>query len=201
MTIPDAPATTLRAGDTLVFNRSFPDYPAPAWTVVYALANQSGTFKDFSVAIVGSGFTVTLPASKSAAYTAGLYQLQEAVSNSVTGEVYTTGVFPITILPSLIASNGPLDIRTTARQIYDAITATLQGRATVAQEEMTIGGRMIKYLSPRDLRREWKHFEREVKTEEQEQRIANGLGSGSAIKARFAPIGGIPGAIWPWNKR
>lgn len=81
-TIPDREPTVIQAGDTLLWSRSFPDYPPSAgWTLKYAFRGV-GSF-DISAEDDGSGngYIVLVPAATSAV-AAGLYEWVAWVENT-----------------------------------------------------------------------------------------------------------------------
>jgi len=141
------------AGTSLEFTRAFADYPAPAWTLSYALV-AAGHRITFTGADNGDGLhLINVAAASTAAWAAGRYEYQATVSNGSERITVETGT--IQIFPDFAAQTSGYDGRSHARKVLDAIEATLEGRATESHSEVQIGTpngpRRVIELSPTEL--------------------------------------------------
>lgn len=187
-TIPTTAPSEIRAGDTITWRISLPDYRASAgWTLKYRLISSAGKF-DITSAASGDDHLVTIAAAVSATYAAGTYQLIAYVEGG-TSERYTLSTTTITVLPDLAAATVATDTRSHARKALDAIEAVLEGRAARSDEEYTIdvGGsrRSVKSLPVADLLRLRSYYKNEVRSEEEAEALAQGLGTGRKVWVRF----------------
>lgn len=98
--IPDREPTQFVSGDTLIWNRSVPDYPATdGWTLKYAFRGV-GKFDAEAVAL-GSGYAITV-ASTDTAVAPGLYEWIAWVENTATPvEKHTVGSGRVIVQPQL----------------------------------------------------------------------------------------------------
>ena len=69
--IPTSEPAELRAGDTWKWTKTLADYPASAWTLKYRFKNAAGGF-EIIAATAGSDYAITVAASTTTAYAAGL---------------------------------------------------------------------------------------------------------------------------------
>ncbi|MBU1864263.1 MAG: hypothetical protein KKH94_11410 [Candidatus Omnitrophica bacterium] len=167
------------AGDTITWDKSISDYKASGgWTLTYYFWN---TTKDFSVvaAADGDGYTVSISATISAAYTPGKYNWKSIVSKG-TGETlerYTFEEGTITVLhnPAVTYGKG-IDTRSETKKALDSIDAVLAGTATKEQASYTIAGRSITLRTVEELTKLRAHFARLYAKELRARKIEQGLG-------------------------
>jgi len=134
----------VRAGDTLRWNRSLPDFPASdGWSLAYTLVGRAGAH-NVTASADGADFAIEVPAATTAGWSADSYALTEYVSKGA--ERYTIGTTRIRVLPDLAAAAGPVDTRSHARKVLDSINAWLESRSIVAGE-VQHGERRIKNYS------------------------------------------------------
>lgn len=134
--------TSIRAGDSYSWQRSFSQYPASAgWVLSYRLVSQSSG-EAYSISSSGSGdnHVVALSAADSADYLEGQYTLVGAIAKG--SERVTIYIDACTVLPDLMhaAAN---DRRGAAQKIVDAIDSWMSTKATWAGEKQ-IADRRIK---------------------------------------------------------
>ncbi|EPP2530238.1 hypothetical protein ACUNME_003225 [Vibrio cholerae] len=129
----------LQAGDSITWSREAPGYPAEdGWSLHYALRGPAPI--DLSTTGDGAVYQVSVSAADSAKWSAGDYVFSCFV---VKGEDrQTLGTGRLTILPDLAATN-PVDARSHAKRMLDAIEATLEKRATRDQQSYEIEGRRL----------------------------------------------------------
>lgn len=162
--IPNRVPAELRAGDTARWTRELSDYPASqGWSLGYKLVTSTAVYS-FSASANGDAFDITVAAATTAAWTAGLYQMQEYVSKA--GERYTLGTTPLRILPDLAALASGLDVRSHARKVLDAINAWLEAKAPTAAS-FEIAGRKLQNYSLADLLALRDRYRAEVAREDQ----------------------------------
>lgn len=140
--------TEIVAGDTVVWVRSFSDYPATSgWSLSYVLRN-STTKQEIDAAPDGSGFQVALDAATTASWNPGLYEWRAYISKDA--ERYTVAAGSLTVRPNF-AGDGQVDPRTPNQRDLDAISAVLSGRASSDVQEYTVGGRQLKKMTIAEL--------------------------------------------------
>lgn len=169
----------LRAGDTLKWTRSLPDYPASAgWALSYSLVGKNGAHS-FNGTADGDGFDVTVSATASSSYAAGRYRLTEFVTKGT--ERFTTATKDVTVLANLAGATAAVDTRSHAQKVLDAIEAYLEtGAPTAASVE--IAGRKISNYPLADLLTLRSRYQSEVAME---KRLASGQGGLGVVFARF----------------
>jgi hypothetical protein len=177
---------SLRAGDSWEWIRSDLRglYPAPAWTLTYRFKNASGGFQIVADAD-GDAFHVLLAPDDTAAFLAGDYEWGARVDDGSTFITVSTG--SVRVLPGFFAGDAsdPIDNRSHARKVLDAIQAVLEQRATVDQQEYTIGNRSLRRMSIADLLVFRDRYKAMVDSEEAAQDIAKGLGDPRRLYVRF----------------
>lgn len=180
--IPSSEPASVVAGDTLAWKLTLGDYPASSgWVLSYALRNDQAAI-DITASASGSDHLVSVPASTSKTWRAGSYAWSAFVTKA--SERYTVGNGTIIVAPNL-AVGGPVDSRSHARRVLDAIEAVLERRATKDQEEFTIGDRSLKRTPLAELIRLRSVYRGEVRREQQALDIAAGRDSGNRILVRF----------------
>lgn len=166
-------------GDTVKWTKSLPDYPASAgWDLSYELVNSSNRIT-FSSTASGDLFTVTISATDSESYAAGLYAWRARVSHA--GEVVTVATGSLTIQA---AFDAVIDTRSAARRTLDAIEATLEGRATSATASYQIAGRQLAYIPIPELLTLRDRYRMDVAREDAAQSSASGLPNPGRIQVR-----------------
>jgi len=188
-TTPTKEPTRARAGDTWKWRREdlVADYPAPTWSLTYRFKNAAGGF-EIVAAADGANFAITVAATTTTAIPAGDYDYTATVAAA--GEKFTITTGRLTVEPDFQANDAanPLDNRSHARHMLDAIEAALEGRADATQLDIVakaINGRNMQrdpmaLIKLRDL------YRLEARRERQAARVAAGLPSGRGIYTRFA---------------
>lgn len=157
MDLPSTEPLTIRAGDTVTWQRILDEYPASAgWTLQYRLLYASGApAASWSSTGSGSAHTISLASSVTAAFTSGEATLCPYVERTVNSvlERQSLGTLPITVLPDLtqVAS---VDSRSSAQRILADLRAALEGYLASANAtivEYTIGDRTMRFRSSEDI--------------------------------------------------
>lgn len=183
----DIPTTVpgeLRAGDTWKWTVTLADYPASAgWSVTWRFRNAAGGF-EATAAASGDDHAVTLAAATTAAFAAGTYAW--AAQAAKAGEKYTVDTGTLLVNPDVFAgtASAAYDARSHARIVLDAVEAVLENRATLDQESYEIAGRALKRTPLQDLLKLRQHYLAAVQSEEAEERIRRGTGTGRRIQFR-----------------
>lgn len=161
--IPSTPPAEMRAGDTIRWRRSLSDYPADdGWELKYTLLGQGGAHNG-TASTDGDAHQFTVAASASADWAAGNYLLTEYVTKG--DERYTIASRSVRVLPDLASATGPVDTRSHARKVLDAIEAWLESKAPVAGM-LEIAGRRIQHYPIEQLLALRDRYRNEVAAEE-----------------------------------
>lgn len=175
--------SSVTAGDSIIWTKSLPDYPASSgWVLSYALRSRT-TSVTITASASGINHLVSVPAATSAGWQAGLYSWQAYVSKGA--ERYTVATGNLLIRANLAAAGANYDPRSHCKRVLDAIEAVIEGRASTGDQQITIDGtQLVKMTSEQliALRSRYLLWHRE---EQAAERIAAGLGSGRNIKMRF----------------
>jgi hypothetical protein len=158
-------------GDTVKFEVSLSDYPAPEWTAHYLIDSNSVIDGDGD----GCVHSFNIPSSITAVYADGEKPFQFYVTNATERYTLSSGI--------VILKN--INSKTHARKVLEAINARLENRASQEQIEYEINGRRIKFISHEELLKLRSFYLREVSNEEAKERIASGMGSGRKVMVRF----------------
>jgi len=178
-------ANLLTAGDTLNFTAVVSDYPATGgWTLKYHLAPRvSGSVIDITATASGSDYLVQVSSSTTGGWAAGYYTWSAYVEKA--GERYTVSRGQLEIRAASASMAAGVDNRTHARKVLDAIRAVIENRATLDQQEYTIGNRSLKRMTGDELQRLEKSYATRVADEET---IAAGGIAGPLGRVRY----GVP---------
>lgn len=185
--IPSCEPDEVHQGDTLSWTKSLADYlPADGWTLKYALSNADGRIT-IEASDNGDGtHLVSVAASTTDDYTAGIYTGQGYVENDA-GERYTVwkGKIKIAAGLHLDAAASGYDARSHACKVVDALEAAIEGRATSTQLATSIAGRSISLMGFDELERWLNYYKRIVSSEDAARRREQGRSSRQVVKVRF----------------
>jgi hypothetical protein len=152
----------LIAGDTWAWTRSLGNYPASTWTATVYFENAAATFNSAASAS-GTDHAFSIDAATTAAKKAGRYRWSVRVTDGTTAATVETGWVEVRTNP---AAAGTSDPRSSARRTLDALNDFLEGKASNAQQSVTINGRSLSTYTLPELR-EWQQtLEARVRTEE-----------------------------------
>ena len=174
--LPYSPPTRAYAGDTIQWQRlNGSYYPTAGWSIEVTLRN-AGAVQTFQSAPAGLAHVLTLTPAESALLDEGNWSLLKTYTNGIdrfTGPQNTIQNPPSDTLPA--------DNRTHARKVLDAIEAVIVGTASSSTSEMTIAGRTLKHIPPRELLDLRDRYKQEVLQEEREA----GQGKSTRVHVRF----------------
>ncbi len=172
------------AGDTWQWRREdlSADYPASeGWVLKYRLLNSAAKITIEATAD-GDAFAINVVAADTAIYAAGRYAWEASVSKGA--DRFRVGVGSIEVIADFDAT-ATLDTRGHARRVLDNIEAVIERRATKDQEEFAIDGRSLKRTPISELMILRDKYKREVRDEENAERLKKGLGTGRMVLTRF----------------
>lgn len=181
MTIATIEPASITAGDRVQWQKTLADYPAGTWTLNYYFRNASGKI-DITAGTSGTDHLVDVAAATSKGWGAGQYDGQGIVSDGTSRFTVWTG--RLTVLPNF-ALAGSHDGRSHARRVLEAIEAVIENRASLDQQEYTIGNRSLKRIPVGDLLVLRDRYRADVASEAAAERIANGLGNPRHVHVRF----------------
>lgn len=154
----------ITSGFQYTWTETLSDYPAnDGWTLKYILLN-SANKEEFEAAADGASHVITLTATDTEEFIAGVYTLYKYVEHT-DGRKYQITSFTFEVHANPIEAS-TLDTRTHARKMLEALEALEIGRASISQKGFSIAGRSIEYLLPEEIIK-WKlHYQRIVNAEE-----------------------------------
>lgn len=170
--VPDTEPLSIRAGDSLSWSRSLPEFSAAdGWTLKYRLLWPSGSSPaSFSAVGAGTQHTVTLTAATTAVWPAGRATLFGFVERTVDGpatERVSLGTQSVLIAENLAAASA-FDGRSANAKALDDLKAALATYCTAGHgpvAEYQIGDRRMKFRSTAEITDLIAHYEREVARE------------------------------------
>lgn len=173
MDTPTNEPTTIRAGDSVVWERELEDYSAAdGWALKYRLLYASGTAVDITSTGVGTLHSVSLTAAATAAYVAGTATLAGYVEKGAGAslERATLESNVIDILPNLIAAtthDGRTANEIALQHARDALASYMEkGQLHVA--EYDVGGRTMKFRAASEITDLIRYYVAEVAREKRE---------------------------------
>jgi hypothetical protein len=143
--IPD----TLISGDSWLWSKDIGDY-GTGYTLKYALTPISGgTVITITATLSGNKYLIEVPAATTNGYVASTYSYSEIIlrDSDSARVVLSSGV--VIVKPNPLTTTA--DTRSHARKVLDAIRATIEGRASIDQQSMSINGRSINRTPLADL--------------------------------------------------
>lgn len=168
---------SLIAGDTWAFTLSFGDYPAPTWDATIYFENDAQSF-NAAASDSSTDHAFSIPFATTAGYKSGRYKYAVRVTDGTLSYVAAEGWLEVKPNP---AATGNRDHRSWARRALDAVEATIEGRATDAQQSMTIRDRSVSRYTLKELLDLRNTLREEVRSEE-----GQGGGRGRTIGLRFS---------------
>lgn len=166
---------TLRAGDSVKWSESLPDYPASAgWVLKQRLLWSSGSGVTLAGVAQGDDFDFTVATTDSKDWKEGKATLVQWVEKG--SEKITLGQKEVTILPDLSVAVSH-DGRSQSRKALDDAEAALanymaSGQLHVAEYE--IAGRRMKFRDAEQIQKLITHYKTEVAKENAALALLNG---------------------------
>lgn len=170
------------AGDTAIWLKTLPDYPAgDGWVLTYTLVN-SDQRQTIVCSASGDQHLAQVAAATTAAWAPGDCALRGQVALS--GDVRTVVEQRVTIAPAYGAA---ADSRSPARRQLEAVEAVIESRASSAVLSYSIGGRQLQNIPITDLLILRDRLRVDVWREDAAARSAAGLAPRGRIAVRFGP--------------
>jgi len=171
--------TELAQGESVKWQRRAIEYPSNLWDAQYRFRalGGDGYGADVDCTAEGDAFEAVLTSAQSSQMSTGMYEVQLWVtSKSDADDVRQIDSIRIEVRKGFVEGDlASVDIRTTARQILDAIDAMLIGKATADQMEFTIetqvGRRALKRIPMAELIQARTYYAQVVAREEQAERL------------------------------
>jgi hypothetical protein len=181
-TVLSAEPTTITAGDSISWTKSFSDYPAIAWTLTYALV-KSGALIEITAAADGDDYLIELAAATTADYDPGVYKYQAYITGG-TSERYTVSFGTIEVLPDFASQDSGYDDRSFAKNCLDALESLIASGKTASDTySYSIGGRQMVHYSWDELMSARDKFKMEYQNE---LAAESGKTQSSIVKVRFS---------------
>lgn len=172
--------TQIIKGERLEWTKTLTDYPASAWSLEYRFRG-AGTGIDVNATADGDAFLCVITKTASAGFgTAGKYRWQAWITETAdSNNTFVVGEGIVNVRAGFdTSSQAAVDLRSTAKQILDAIDATLLNTATSDQLEYEIetpaGRRKVKKMSRNELLDLRKVYAGIVARENAAERVRNG---------------------------
>ena len=184
-TIPTQEPSSIIAGDTVKWLKSFADYSAlDGWSLEYRLINANHHI-DIVATAQGSDFLINVAANVTTSWIADEYAYRAQVKKGA--EVYTVSQGTIIVKPTFNVNN--LNTHSTARRIYEGLLKAYESatndRAFV--QEYEIAGRRMRFFNQAEWIKMIDYWKLQVVAEERAEKIAqgNGGGLGNKLLVRF----------------
>lgn len=145
--LPSSLPARLVAGDTLTFTRNFSDYPSSdGWQLKYTLIS-SAAAKSFEASAQPDGsFLVNVAGTTTTSWPAGRFTLVEYVVKDT--QRFTLNREPFIVVADLAGASTPIDTRSHARKMLDAINAWFEKKLPNAGKVMLDGLRIDSHPIP-----------------------------------------------------
>ena len=181
------------AGDTVIFD--VPSFTNSSGTVIdsgtytlkwYARTNTASEGTTITGTAEGDGWRITVPASTTANFDAGLWTWQAVATYDSTQ--YTAGRGQFTVKASAVYSGTPgaFDDRSRAEIDLEKVDAAIRTLASGGMvQEYSIGGRSLRRYKMTELLELRSTLQNEVAMERRREKIRQGLGNPGLANVRF----------------
>ena len=156
---------TIRAGDTTIWTRSFSDYPASTWGLVYYFRRDGAKNVELTGVASGDDFTFTLTSSTSGQFVQGEWDWYARATDS-TRQTITVGTGCVTILGDPDAERPA----THAEQMLAAVQAVQLQRAGKGYNASDIAGTSMSHKTDAELHQSERGLLARVKSERRARR-------------------------------
>jgi hypothetical protein len=183
------------AGDTVIFD--VPSFTNSIGTVIdsgtytlkwYARTNTASEGTTITGTAEGDGWRITIPASTTTDFDAGLWTWQAVATEDTNNTQYTAGRGQFTVKSSAVYSGTPgaFDDRSRAEIDLEKVDAAIRTLATGGMvQEYSIGGRSLRRYKMTELLELRSTLQNEVAMERRREKIRQGLGNPGLAKVRF----------------
>jgi hypothetical protein len=183
------------AGDTVIFD--VPSFTNSIGTVIdsgtytlkwYARTNTASEGTTITGTAEGDGWRITVPASTTTDFDAGLWTWQAVATEDTNNTQYTAGRGQFTVKSSAVYSGTPgaFDDRSRAEIDLEKVDAAIRTLASGGMvQEYSIGGRSLRRYKMTELLELRSTLQNEVAMERRREKIRQGLGNPGLAKVRF----------------
>jgi hypothetical protein len=184
MTVPNIEPKALTVGESVEWQRYLQSYlPTDGWGLFYSFRNFKAGF-DVAASPKVDHYHVSLSSKETTLYKAGTYWWQATLTRDGSDDWHIVDEGSLLVKENL-ALTKKYDGRSHVKQVLDALESTILGKASRDQMGYSIAGRSISRLSPAELLKWRDLYKAEYAREASQERLNQGLGSGSIIKVRF----------------
>lgn len=184
---PEREPDQLVIGDRWMWKRTdlATDYPIATYGLTYTARLDGAGSTTFAITASESGtvYTVEVASATTAAYTAGTYRWQAYITRTSDSQRIEVDSGSFLVIPNRAVSTA--DPRSHVKKVLDAIEATIEGRASVDQMGYSIAGRSLSRTPIADLLVLRDRYRIDYRSEQNSERIANGLPSKNRLLTRF----------------
>lgn len=146
-TPPTTEPARLAAGDTWLWTKSLPTFPATeGWTLSYSLVGPKAL--SFDATADGAGYSVSVPVATTK-IPAGTYRWASYVTLAGVRHQVESGI--LIVEPNLAGVTAGAVSESFAVRTLRLIEAAIEGRIPAGLEEYQVAGKMVKHMSMRDL--------------------------------------------------
>lgn len=184
-TIPNQEPTRVWSGATVTWRRSFPDYPAPTWTLAYKIVGMGNGVGPITAAADGSNHLVTEAKADTFEWIPGTYRLVGYVDDGTSRYVVYEGQLEVVYDPSTVAEG--YEHRSFWRRVRDNLRDIIEGKSQQANSSYQIAGRSVNKMTWQELLDVYNRAASMVKDEEAADRARRGESSGNQIGIAFTP--------------
>lgn len=177
-------------GEKIEWTRTFKDYPASLWNLVYYFRGP-GTGVNVTATADGDDFVMSLASGTSDDFSvAGKYRYQAwaSLKTDATDKHVVADGF-VTVKIGFVSAATSVETRSAAKICLDVIDAAISGQMTRSVQEYEIstpaGTRRVKRMSPADLLEARTYYAKIVSGEIARERAAQGKSVGTQYKMRM----------------
>lgn len=170
----------LAKGERIEWTRSFADAPASLYTLQYRFRINGAVGINVTATADGDAHLAEITAAASLTFgTTGKYRWQAwATENADATNTFVVASGILVVEPGFVSSTAAVELRSTAKQILDALDAALLGTATATHLEYEIstpaGTRKVKNLTRDELIKQREYWAKIVGNENAAERVRNG---------------------------
>jgi hypothetical protein len=181
---------TITQGEQIEWTRCFSEFPADEWELQYRFRGP-GTGFNIDATADGTDFLAIATAEQAGEMTSGKYTWQAWATNITdSSDIRMIGSGSVTVeLGFSESTTTEVDLRSTAKQIVDALEAALLGTASREQMEYEVstpvGSRRVKYMSRKEQTDLLEYYKKIVARELAADRVKNGGRYGTQVKVRM----------------
>ncbi|HKX83516.1 MAG TPA: hypothetical protein VJL58_04785 [Pyrinomonadaceae bacterium] len=178
--------TRIAQGERIEWTKSYSGFSAQEYDLQYRIRG-NGPGRDIDATADDTGFVAEITAAQSALFSIGRYQWQAWLTEQAdAANTFQVGEGRLDVVRGFVADEtGDIDMRSTAKQILDALDAAILGTATSTQLEYEIstpaGSRRVKRMTYSELKEARKIYAGIVSRENAAERVRNGGRFGTQV--------------------